>query len=73
MGNFEFLTCIPGTVGGGLKMNAGCFKSEFKDILISIQAIDKEGRVLTIPANEVIFKYRKNNLPDDIILTLRHI
>ena len=45
LGNFEFLACIPGTVGGGLKMNAGCFNKEFKDILISIQAIDKDGRV----------------------------
>ena len=67
VGSFEFLACIPGTVGGGLKMNAGCFKKEFKDILISIQAIDKEGRVLTIPANKVIFKYRSNDLPDDLI------
>jgi len=67
VGNFEFLACIPGTVGGGLKMNAGCFNKEFKDILISIQAIDKEGRVLTIPANKVSFKYRNSDLPDDLI------
>jgi len=67
IGNFEFLACIPGTVGGGLKMNAGCFNKEFKDILISIQAIDKAGKVLTIPANKVIFEYRNNNLPDDLI------
>ena len=67
VGNFEFLACIPGTVGGGLKMNAGCFNKEFKDILISIQAIDKKGRVLTIPANKVSFKYRNNDLPDDLI------
>jgi len=67
VGSFEFLACIPGSVGGGLKMNAGCFNKEFKDILISIQAIDKEGRVLTIPANKVTFKYRSNDLPDDLI------
>ena len=67
VGGFEFLACIPGTVGGGLKMNAGCFNKEFKDILISIQAINKEGRVLTIPANKVIFKYRNNDLSDDLI------
>ena len=67
VGNFEFLSCIPGTIGGGLKMNAGCFNKEFKDILISIQAIDKLGRVLTIPANKVIFKYRGNDLLDDLI------
>ena len=67
VGSFEFLACIPGTVGGGLKMNAGCFNKEFKDILISIQAIDKRGRVFTIPANKVAFKYRSNDLSDDLI------
>jgi UDP-N-acetylmuramate dehydrogenase len=64
---FEFLACIPGTVGGGLKMNAGCFNKEFKDVLVSIQAIDKNGQVLTIPANKVIFKYRNNDLKEDLI------
>ena len=48
-------------------MNAGCFNKEFKDILISIQAIDKEGRVLTIPAKKIIFEYRNNNLSDELI------
>tara|TARA_B110000008_G_scaffold76175_1_gene77434 strand:- start:317 stop:1225 length:909 start_codon:yes stop_codon:yes gene_type:complete len=67
IGNFEFLACIPGSVGGGLKMNAGCFNKEFKDILISIQAIDKEGRVLTIPAKEIFFEYRNNNLSNNLI------
>ena len=67
MGGFEFLACIPGTIGGGIKMNAGCFNKEFKDILISIQAIDRVGKVLTIPANKVIFKYRNNDLPDDLV------
>ena len=67
VGGFEFLACIPGTVGGGLKMNAGCFDREFKDILISIQAINKEGRVLTIPSNKVIFNYRSNDLSNDLI------
>ena len=67
VGNFEFLACIPGTVGGGIRMNAGCFNKEFKDILISIQAIDKNGEVLTIPANKVIFNYRKNNLSENLI------
>ena len=67
VGNFEFLACIPGTVGGGLKMNAGCFNKEFKDILISIQAIDKKGTVLTIPVSKVNFEYRDNDLSDDLI------
>ena len=58
LGGFEFLSCIPGTVGGGIKMNAGCFDREFKDILISVQAINKFGQVITIPAKEINFKYR---------------
>ncbi|MDB4160486.1 UDP-N-acetylmuramate dehydrogenase [Candidatus Pelagibacter sp.] len=67
IGGFEFLACIPGTIGGGLKMNAGCFNKEFKDVLVSIQAIDKNGQVLTIPASKVIFKYRGNDLKEDLI------
>ena len=41
IGGFEFLSCIPGTVGGGIRMNSGCFDKEFKDILISVQAMEK--------------------------------
>ena len=48
-------------------MNAGCFGKEFKDILISIQAIDKLGNVITIPSKDIKFDYRKNNLPNDLI------
>ena len=55
LSGFEFLSCIPGTVGGGIKMNAGCFNREFKDILISIQAIDKLGNVITIPSKNIKF------------------
>ena len=67
IGGFEFLSCIPGTVGGGIKMNAGCFEREFKDILISIQAINKSGQVITIPAKDINFEYRNSNLSDDLI------
>ena len=67
LGGFEFLCCIPGTVGGGIKMNAGCFEREFKDILISIQAITKSGQVITIPSKEINFKYRDSGLSDDLI------
>jgi len=67
VGGLEFLACIPGTIGGGLRMNAGCFDKEFKDILISIQAIDRQGRVVTIPADKVLFEYRNNDLSQDLI------
>jgi UDP-N-acetylmuramate dehydrogenase len=67
LGGFEFLSCIPGTVGGGIRMNAGCFDREFKDILISVQAVDKSRKVITIPANEINFKYRDSGLSNDLI------
>ncbi len=67
LSGFEFLSCIPGTIGGGIKMNAGCFGHEIKDILVSIQAIDKSGNIITIPANKFNFEYRNNNLSEDLI------
>ena len=67
LSGFEFLSCIPCTVGGGIRMNAGCFGKEFKDILLSIQTIDKLGNVTTIPRKDIKFEYRKNNLSDELI------
>ena len=67
LGGFEFLSCIPGTVGGGIKMNAGCFQREFKDILTSIQAVKKSGQVISIPAKDINFKYRDSGLSDELI------
>ena len=67
IGGLEFLSCIPGTVGGGLRMNAGCFNREFKDVLLSVQAVDKLGRVVTIPANKILFQYRNNDLSENLI------
>ena len=64
---FEFLSCIPGSIGGGIRMNAGCYGREIKDIIVSVQAIDFNGNVLTIPSSEISFKYRSTNLPKDII------
>ena len=67
LSGFEFLTGIPGTIGGGIKMNAGCFGKEFKDILLSVQAIDKKGNVLTIAKKDINFEYRESGLSDDLI------
>ena len=64
---FEFLSCIPGSVGGGISMNAGCYGKEFKDILVSVQAIDFDGKVITIPSSKITFKYRSSSLPKDLI------
>ena len=67
LSGFEFLSCIPGTIGGGIRMNSGCFDVEFKDILVSAQVINRTGKVLTIPAKDILFDYRFCNLPKDLI------
>jgi len=67
IGGLEFLSCIPGSVGGGIRMNSGCFNQEFKDVLVSIQYVDYKGIVKTISANKVNFNYRSIDLPQDII------
>jgi len=67
IGGLEFLSCIPGTIGGGLRMNSGCFKKEFKDILVSVQAIDRMGKILTIPYSKIKFSYRENDLDRNLI------
>ena len=63
----EFMSCIPGSIGGGIRMNSGCFKKEFKDILVSIQFVDFKGVVRSIPANKINFNYRSIELPKDLI------
>ena len=67
IGGLEFLSCIPGSIGGGIRMNSGCFGVEFKDILLSVQAVNREGKVLTIPSSDIKFEYRTNDLPRDLI------
>ena len=63
----EFMSCIPGSIGGGIRMNSGCFKKEFKDVLISIQLVDFKGVVRSIPTNKINFNYRSIELPKDLI------
>jgi len=67
IGSLEFLSCIPGSIGGGIRMNSGCYGREFKDILLSVQAIDRTGKVLTIPSSKIKFEYRTSNLSKDLI------
>ena len=64
---FEFMYCIPGTIGGGIKMNSGCFGYEFKDNLISLQCIDTEWNIRILPSNKIKFNYRSVELEENLI------
>ena len=63
----EFLRGIPGTVGGALRMNAGCYGREIKDIFVEATAIDGKGSTLTLTPADMGFVYRKAQVPDDLI------
>jgi UDP-N-acetylmuramate dehydrogenase len=63
----EFLSGIPGTIGGGLRMNAGAYGKEFKDIVIEATALDRDGNIRTLTVEECGFAYRHSDLPDDWI------
>jgi UDP-N-acetylmuramate dehydrogenase len=64
-GGLEFLVGIPGSIGGGVRMNAGCFGSEFSDVLIDVAVFDLEdGSVSTRPADSLGMSYRSTNLTD---------
>jgi UDP-N-acetylmuramate dehydrogenase len=65
----EFLRGVPGTVGGALKMNAGCYGREIKDVFVEAQALDANGNLLRLTAADMGFIYRKAQAPDTLIFT----
>ena len=68
--NFEFLSCIPGSIGGAVIMNSGCYDNDISKILISIRAIDINQCIeREITRNEIEFYYRGTNLSKDLIIT----
>ena len=63
----EFLSGIPGTIGGALRMNAGAFGRELSDVLVSAEAVDRAGRQFTVPVAELGLGYRRCAAPADWI------
>ena len=67
LSGFEFLSCIPGTIGGGIRMNSGCYGEDISNIIVSVQAMDMEGRVKVIPVSDIKFSYRSCELDNSLI------
>lgn len=67
--NLEFLSGVPGTIGGALKMNAGAYGREIKDIMITAYGVDREGKTHEFNINDMGFSYRHSGIADDIIFT----
>ena len=65
---FEFLSGIPGCIGGAVAMNAGCYGSEIKDIFLSARCLDYYGNEINIDQSEDLFSYRNNTKAKDLII-----
>jgi UDP-N-acetylmuramate dehydrogenase len=65
----EFLIGIPGTIGGGLRMNAGAYGSEFKDVILAATALDRKGNIHRATPDEMGMAYRHSDAPNDWIFT----
>jgi len=63
----EFLRGVPGTIGGALRMNAGCYGREIKDIFVEATAVDAQGRKIVLKPDDMGFVYRKANVPDELV------
>ncbi|GIR64160.1 MAG: UDP-N-acetylenolpyruvoylglucosamine reductase [Pseudomonadota bacterium] len=70
IGNLEFLSCIPGSIGGAVIMNSGCYGNDISKVLVSINVIDTHsGKEKEIKRKDINFFYRGTNLPNHLIIT----
>lgn len=67
IGGLEFFSGIPGTIGGALRMNAGCYGVETKDVLLSCEALDKDGTLHTLTPAQMRMTYRHIEVPEDFV------
>lgn len=68
---FEFASGIPGTIGGAVKMNAGAYGSEFKDIIIETTCMNLDGEIFTLSNEEQKFEYRRSIFKDKKYIILQ--
>ena len=67
--DLTFLRTIPGTMGGALKMNAGCYGAYLADALLCASGYDRAGRAVSYDAQTLGFSYRSSDLPQDVVIT----
>jgi len=69
IGGLEFLSGIPGSIGGALAMNAGAYGVETKDVLIEVEAVDQQGNIHKLTPAQLKYSYRHSELPEGWIFT----
>ena len=65
----SFLSGIPGSIGGAVRTNAGCYGHELRDVLIALHGVTRNGERIRIAADDIGFSYRHTDLPSDIVVT----
>ena len=68
LSGFEFLSCIPGSVGGAITMNSGCYGEDISKIFLSLKAINSNGEIKTFTNKQIKFSYRGNDLNKNLII-----
>ena len=66
--DLTFLRTIPGSIGGAVRMNAGCYGAYVADVLAEIRVVHRSGRVETLPAAALDLRYRQSNLAEDAVI-----
>ena len=66
--DLTFLRTIPGSIGGALKMNAGCYGKYISDYFVSAKAVNRSGEVVKLEKTDVLFSYRNTNLSSDLVV-----
>lgn len=66
--DLTFLRTIPGAIGGAVRMNAGCYGSYVADVLVSARAVTREGKLVTLSADDLNFRYRQSDLPQGWVI-----
>ena len=67
IGGLEFLVGIPGVLGGALRMNAGAYEREIKDVFVSAMGVTRTGELVEFGPEDMSFSYRHSGVPDDVI------
>ena len=66
--DLTFLRTIPGSIGGAVRMNAGCYGSYVADVLEEVRVVTRQGEVLTLPASALSLRYRQSDLPEGAVI-----
>lgn len=66
--DLTFLRTIPGSIGGAVRMNAGCYGSYLADHFVSAQAVTRDGALITLTADDLNFRYRQSDLADEAVI-----